>query len=74
MSIARETRAPTNMRMVSVFMQTEQDTQFMKRIKKIKINQNLEIDKTGQKNGKIRLNRLSEKLSTTELKMYFIDF
>ena len=52
----------------------EQNIRFMKRIRKIKINQGLEIDKTGHKTGKIRLSRLSEKLSTTELKMYFIDF
>ena len=46
----------------------------MKRIKKIKFNQNLEIDKTGHKTGKILLNRISEKLSASELKMYFIEF
>ncbi len=62
------------MRMANAFIQMEQDTQFMNSIKKIKINQKLEIDKTGHKLGKIRLNRLSEKLSTSELKMYFIDF
>ena len=46
----------------------------MKQIKKIKFNQNLEIDKTGHKVGKIKLKRISEKLSTAELKMYYIDF
>ena len=55
-------------------MQMEQGILFMKPIKKIKFNQNLEIDRTGHKIGKIHLNRLSEKLSTDELKMYFIDF
>ena len=74
MSIVKETKVHTNMKMVNASMQMEQDILFMKPIKKIKFNQNLEVDRTGHKIGKIRLNRLSEKLSTDELKMYFIDF
>jgi len=41
---------------------------------KIKISENLEIDKTGHQLGKIQLNRLSEKLSTDQFKAYFIKF
>lgn len=74
MSIVREIKVPTNMKMVNASIQMEQGILFMKPIKKIKINQNLEVDRTGHKIGKIHLNRLSEKLSTDELKMYFIDF
>lgn len=55
-------------------MQMVQDTPFMKNIKKIKITEDLEIDKTGRKIGKIYLNRLSENFSTKEFKSYFIKF
>ncbi len=50
------------------------DILFMMNLKKIKINDNLENDKTGHKLGTIFLNRLSENLSTDELKSYFIKF
>ena len=46
----------------------------MSKIKKIKIDGNLDVDKTGHRLGKINLNRLSENLSTKELKSYFIKF
>jgi hypothetical protein len=55
-------------------MQIEQGILFMKPIKKIKINDNLEIDETENKIGKIYLNRLSKNFSTDELKSYFIKF
>ena len=55
-------------------MQIEQGILFMKPVKKIKINDNLEIDETGNKIGKIYLNRLSKNFSTDELKSYFIKF
>jgi len=35
---------------------------------KVKINDNLEIDETGNKTGKIYLNRISKNFSTDELK------
>jgi quercetin dioxygenase-like cupin family protein len=46
----------------------------MKKIKKIKFNQNMIIDKTGHQTGKIKLKRISEELSTKQLKAYFIKF
>ena len=55
-------------------MQTEQGILFMKPIKKIKINDNLETDETRNKTGRIYLNRLSKNFSTDELKSYFIKF
>ena len=55
-------------------MLMEPNTLSMKSIKKIKINDDLEIDKTGRKIGKIYLKRLSDIFSTTELKSYFIKF
>jgi len=55
-------------------MQMEPNILSMKNIKKIKINENLETDETGNKIGKIYLNRLSKNLSTDELKSYFIKF
>lgn len=51
-----------------------QHTLSMKSIKKIKINDHLQIDKTGHQAGKIRLKRLSESFSTREFKSYFIEF
>jgi quercetin dioxygenase-like cupin family protein len=62
------------MKMVSAFMLMEPNILSMKSIKKIKINDNLKIDKTGHKQGKIYLNRLSESLLTNEFKSYFIKF
>jgi quercetin dioxygenase-like cupin family protein len=62
------------MKMVNAFMQMAPNTLSMKSIKKIRLNDNLEIDKTGHKIGKIHLNRLSEKLSTDEFKSYFLKF
>jgi len=64
MIIARETKVPTSMRITSASMQMEQGILFMKLIKKIKINDNLEMDTTGNKLGKIYLNRLPENFST----------
>jgi len=46
----------------------------MSKIKKIKLDANLEIDKTGNEQGKIYLNRLSENFLTNEFKSYFIKF
>ena len=69
-----EIKASTNMRMGSVFILTVPNTPFMKNIKKIKINDPLEEDKTGRELGNVFLNRLSENLSTDELKSYFIKF
>jgi len=60
MGNAAEIKAPTNMKMVSVFTQMVPNIISMKSIKKIKINENLEVDKTGKKVGNIYLNRLSE--------------
>ncbi len=62
------------MRVENVFIQMVPDILSMKSIKKIKLDDNLEIDKTGKKLGKISLNRLSENLSTSEFKSYFIKF
>jgi quercetin dioxygenase-like cupin family protein len=67
-------KANTNMRTANVSTQMEPDTLSMKNIRTIKINDSLEIDKTGHKLGKIFLNRLSERLSSDELKSYFIRF
>ena len=67
-------KANTNMKMVNVFTPTVSDIPSMKSIKKIKLDDNLEIDKTGKRLGKISLNRLSENLSTSEFKSYFIKF
>lgn len=63
-----------NMRMANVFIQMVQDTLSMKNIKKIKINDHLEIDKTGKKLGVIHLNRISENLSADDIKSFFIKF
>ena len=46
----------------------------MKKIKKIKFKQRLVIDNTGHQIGKIKLKRISEELSTKQLKAYFIKF
>ena len=68
MIIARETKVPTNMRIMSVSMQMEQGILFMKPIKKIKINDNLDMDETGNRAGMIYLNRISKNFSTDEFK------
>lgn len=62
------------MKMGNVSMQMVPGTLSMRSIKKININEKLEVDKTGHKKGKILLNRLSENLSTDEVKSYFIKF
>lgn len=43
-------------------------------IKKLNIVKNLKKDNTGNKIGKIQLNRISKNLLTDELKVYFIKF
>ncbi|MGD8707380.1 MAG: cupin domain-containing protein [Nitrosopumilaceae archaeon] len=67
-------KAPTNMKMVNVSILMEPNILFMKNIKKIQIDDDLEIDKTGLKKGSIYLKRLSKIFSTTEFKSYFIKF
>ena len=67
-------KVPINMKTVNVFMLMEPSTLSMRNIKKIKINADLEVDKTGHKIGEIYLKRLSENLSTKEFKSYFIKF
>jgi len=73
-NIALVTKVITNMRVANVFTLMEPNIPSMKNIKKIKINDNLEIDKTGHELGTIYLNRLSKNLSTNEFKSYFIKF
>ena len=51
-------KANTNMKMVNVFTQMVPNILSMKSIKKIKLDDNLEIDKTEKKLGKISLNPL----------------
>ena len=62
------------MKMVNAYILMAPNILSMTNLKKININDNLEIDETGHKLGKIYLNRLSENLSTSELKSYFIKF
>ncbi|MCV0410433.1 cupin domain-containing protein [Nitrosopumilus sp.] len=74
MNIVRETKVHTNMMLETASMQMAQNILFMTNIKKIIINENLEDDKTGRESGNVYLNRISENLSTDELKSYFIKF
>ncbi|MGD8431718.1 MAG: hypothetical protein PVG23_03985 [Nitrosopumilaceae archaeon] len=67
-------KAHTSMKMVNASMLMEPSILSMKNIKKIQVDDGLEIDKTGRKKGRIYLKRLSEIFSTTELKSYFIKF
>ena len=46
----------------------------MNKIKKLNIVKNLKKDTTGNKIGKIQLNRISKNLLTDELKVYYIKF
>ena len=74
MNIVREIKVHTYMMPETASMQMAQNTLFMAFIKKIRINDPLEEDKTGRESGNVYLNRISEKLSTDELKSYFIKF
>ncbi|MGY5149709.1 MAG: cupin domain-containing protein [Candidatus Nitrosopumilus sp. bin_68KS] len=62
------------MRAENVFILTVPAILSMTSLKKIKINDNLEIDTTGNKIGNICLNRLSKNFFTNEFKSYFIKF
>ena len=60
--------------MENAYILMEPNILSMRSIKKIKIDDKLQIDQTGRKIGRIHLNRLSENLSTKEFKSYFIKF
>jgi len=61
-------KANTNMKMVNVFTQMVPNILSMKSIKKIKLDDNLEIDKTEKKLGKISLNPLFENITVCFLR------
>ena len=73
-NIAPVTKTPTSTKTENAFMKMASGTLSMRNIKKIKLDANLETDRTGHKTGKIYLKRLSENFSTDELKSYFIKF